>query len=134
MIIIPSQKFIYLRVPRTGSTSISHFLTENVCKYFHDSFYTQIGYKKILPENTKTVKMDVYSNLDDVTSNYEILRGRLRWRHGVENNNFIEAKKILTHQGISHEAHSFEHLDHSIDIHGVRVAQNFIKQKIATSL
>jgi len=42
--------------------------------------------------------------------------------------NFIEAKKLLTAEKISHEAHSFPHLDHSIDIHGVRVAQNFIKK------
>ncbi|OFW80614.1 MAG: hypothetical protein A2887_00445 [Alphaproteobacteria bacterium RIFCSPLOWO2_01_FULL_40_26] len=44
--------------------------------------------------------------------------------------NFLEAKKILESQKISHEAHSFPHLDHSIDIHGVRVAQNFIKKQI----
>ena len=44
---------------------------------------------------------------------------------------FIEAKKIFEDQNIVHEAHSFEHLDHSIDIHGVRVAQNFIKKTIA---
>ncbi len=41
---------------------------------------------------------------------------------------FIEAKKLLTAEKISHEAHSFPNLDHSIDIHGVRVAQNFIKK------
>jgi phospholipase/carboxylesterase len=45
--------------------------------------------------------------------------------------NFIEAKEILSAQEISHEAHSFPDLDHTIDIHGIRVAQNFIKTKIA---
>lgn len=44
--------------------------------------------------------------------------------------NFLEAKKILEMQKISHEAHSFRHLDHSIDIHGIRAAQNFIKKQI----
>ncbi len=45
--------------------------------------------------------------------------------------NFLEAKKMLESKKISHESHSFPHLDHSIDIHGVRVAQNFIKKIIA---
>lgn len=43
---------------------------------------------------------------------------------------FLEAKKILSAQNISHEAHSFPNLDHTIDIHGVRVAQNFIKKQL----
>jgi len=44
---------------------------------------------------------------------------------------FLEAKKTLESQKISHEAHSFPHLDHSIDIHGVRVAQGFIRKIIS---
>ncbi|NBV06913.1 MAG: phospholipase [Proteobacteria bacterium] len=43
---------------------------------------------------------------------------------------FIEAKKILTEKDISHEAHSFQELDHTIDIQGIRVALNFIKKQI----
>lgn len=43
---------------------------------------------------------------------------------------FIEAKKILTEQDIVHEAHSFPHLDHSIDLNGVRAAQNFVKKQL----
>lgn len=42
--------------------------------------------------------------------------------------NFLEAKKILEEKEISHEAHPVPHLDHSIDIHGIRVAQHFIKK------
>ncbi len=45
--------------------------------------------------------------------------------------NFIEAKKILTASEIQHESHSFPHLDHTIDIHGIRVAQAFIKKIIS---
>lgn len=44
---------------------------------------------------------------------------------------FIEAKQILSEKGINHEAHSFANLDHTIDIHGVRVAQNFIKKLLS---
>lgn len=44
--------------------------------------------------------------------------------------NFLAAKEILTAQNIIHEAHAFENLDHTIDIHGIRVAQNFIKKQI----
>lgn len=43
---------------------------------------------------------------------------------------FIEAKDVLTKKGIDHEAHAFPNLDHTIDIHGVRVAQNFIKKQL----
>lgn len=43
--------------------------------------------------------------------------------------NFLEAKKIFDEQKIPHEAHAVEHLDHSIDIHGVRAAQAFIKKQ-----
>ena len=45
--------------------------------------------------------------------------------------NFIEAKKILTSQDIPFESHAVPHLDHSIDIHGVRVAQAFLKKRIS---
>lgn len=56
--------------------------------------------------------------------------------HGEEDSvvpfeNFIEAKKILTEQNIFHESHPVPHLDHSINIHGIRMAQNFIKKKIS---
>jgi len=44
---------------------------------------------------------------------------------------FLEAKKILEEQKFSLEAHSIPHLDHSINIHGIRTAQNFIKKIIA---
>ncbi len=43
---------------------------------------------------------------------------------------FIEAKNIFSEKGINHEAHAFPNLDHTIDIHGVRVALNFIKKQI----
>lgn len=42
--------------------------------------------------------------------------------------NFLEAKKILGEQKIPFEAHGIPHLDHSIDIHGIRAAQAFIKK------
>ena len=45
--------------------------------------------------------------------------------------NFTEAKQILTEKDFSIEAHSFPNLDHSIDIHGIRTAQRFIKNIIA---
>lgn len=43
---------------------------------------------------------------------------------------FIEAKNILTEQEVVHESHSFANLDHTIDIHGIGVAQAFIKKQI----
>lgn len=45
--------------------------------------------------------------------------------------NFLEAKKLLEEQKISYESHAVPHLDHSIDIHGIRMAQAFIKKQIA---
>lgn len=55
--------------------------------------------------------------------------------HGEEDSvlpfeNFIEAKNLLTEKEISHESHPIPHLDHSIDIHGIRLAQHFIKKII----
>ncbi len=44
--------------------------------------------------------------------------------------NFIEAEKILKSQNFNFESHAVDHLDHSIDIHGVKSAQNFIKKLI----
>lgn len=44
---------------------------------------------------------------------------------------FLEAKKLLEEQSISFESHAIPHLDHSIDIHGIRMAQNFIKKQIS---
>lgn len=45
--------------------------------------------------------------------------------------NFLEAKKILTEKEIPFEAHEIAHLDHSIDIHGIRAAQAFVKKLIS---
>ena len=45
--------------------------------------------------------------------------------------NFLEAKKLLEQENIPFESHAIPHLDHSIDIHGIRMAQNFIKKQIA---
>ena len=45
--------------------------------------------------------------------------------------NFLEAKKLLETQNIPLESHAIPHLDHSIDIHGIRMAQNFIKKQIS---
>ncbi len=44
--------------------------------------------------------------------------------------NFLEAKKILEQQKISFESHSMPDLDHSIDLRGIKAAQNFIKKLI----
>ncbi|MBU6338440.1 MAG: phospholipase [Rickettsiales bacterium] len=43
--------------------------------------------------------------------------------------NFLEAQELLNEKGINFESHSIPHLDHSIDIHGVKAAQNFIKKQ-----
>ncbi len=45
--------------------------------------------------------------------------------------NFLEAKKLLDEQNVSYESHAVPNLDHSIDIHGIRMAQAFIKKQIA---
>jgi phospholipase/carboxylesterase len=45
--------------------------------------------------------------------------------------NFLEAQKILEEQKISFESHPVPHLDHSIDIHGIRMAQAFIKKVVS---
>jgi phospholipase/carboxylesterase len=44
--------------------------------------------------------------------------------------NFLEAKKLLDEQNVSYESHAVPNLDHSIDIHGIRMAQAFIKKQI----
>jgi len=44
--------------------------------------------------------------------------------------NFLDAEKIMTEQKIPFESHAIQHLDHSIDIHGIRAAKNFIKKII----
>ncbi len=43
---------------------------------------------------------------------------------------FNEAKEILAQKEILHEAHAFSNLDHTIDIHGIRAALNFVKKQI----
>lgn len=42
--------------------------------------------------------------------------------------NFYEAQKILKQHQVPFEAHAIDHLDHTIDIRGVRIAQNFVKK------
>jgi phospholipase/carboxylesterase len=56
--------------------------------------------------------------------------------HGVADdvvpiNNFFEGQELLKMQNINFEAHSFENLQHTIDIHGIRAAQNFVKKTLA---
>lgn len=42
--------------------------------------------------------------------------------------NFLDAKKGLETNNVDFESHELSNLDHSIDIRGVRAAQNFIKR------
>ena len=42
--------------------------------------------------------------------------------------NFQEAQIILNQHGVPFEPHAIEHLDHTIDIRAIRIAQNFIKK------
>lgn len=42
--------------------------------------------------------------------------------------NFEAGQEILSAEKIEHEAHSLDNLDHSIDLRGVEIAQNFIKK------
>ncbi len=44
--------------------------------------------------------------------------------------NFLEAKKILEAQKIPFISEAIPDLDHSIDIHGIRTAQAFVKKLI----
>ena len=44
--------------------------------------------------------------------------------------NFLEAQKILEKVQIPFESHAVPHLDHSIDLHGIRAAMNFVKKLI----
>jgi len=53
--------------------------------------------------------------------------------HGTDDSvlpfsNFQEAQIILNQHGVPFEPHAIEHLDHTIDIRAVRIAQNFIKK------
>ena len=53
--------------------------------------------------------------------------------HGTDDSvlpfsNFQEAQIILSQHGVPFEPNAIEHLDHTIDIRGVRIAQNFIKK------
>lgn len=45
--------------------------------------------------------------------------------------NLAEAELMLKENNISFEAHPIPNLDHSIDIHAIRLAQNFIKKRIS---
>lgn len=66
MLYIPSKNLLYLRVPRTASTSTSHFLYENVALKFDDSIYTPIYYKNILLPSKKTLNLDVHVNAEEL--------------------------------------------------------------------
>ncbi len=41
--------------------------------------------------------------------------------------NFLEAEKLLQENEIPFESHAVEHLDHTIDIHGIRAGMHFVK-------
>lgn len=45
---------------------------------------------------------------------------------------FIEAKEKLHELGVPFEAHELEHLDHSIDMRGVKAGMNFVKKIVQT--
>ena len=44
--------------------------------------------------------------------------------------NFLEAEKLLKQQQIPFDSHAVEHLDHSINVSGIKAAQGFIKKII----
>ncbi len=44
--------------------------------------------------------------------------------------NFLEAQKILKENNFTFESHPIAHLDHSIDLHGVRLARSFLENSL----
>jgi hypothetical protein len=62
MIIIPSKKFIFLRVPKTASTSLSHFFSDHLHR-FSDARATSIFLKDIYKGN---LNIDVHSTLGNI--------------------------------------------------------------------
>lgn len=55
MIVIPNKKFIFVRTPKTASTSISHFLLENI-GYMDDIIHTPVYYSNYFGPNPLDVK------------------------------------------------------------------------------
>ena len=72
MIVSNSRKFIYLRVPRTGSTSLSNFLIEHL-EFCRDSdFHAPVPYNGITGLNFSAAE-SAHANLDDILG-YGILK------------------------------------------------------------
>jgi hypothetical protein len=65
MIVSNSGKFIYLRVPRTGSTSLSNFLIENLPLSKDADFHTPVPYNRIAGLNFSAAE-HVHATLDDI--------------------------------------------------------------------
>ncbi len=65
MIVSNSRKLIYLRVPRTGSTSLSNFLVEQLAFDPDRDVHTPVPYRQI-PGLNATAEMDVHATLDDI--------------------------------------------------------------------
>ena len=67
MIIIPCKKFVFLRVPRTASTSLSHFIGQNV-SHFEDMKHTPVYYADYYTD--KSISLgdvnSVHDNLDQI--------------------------------------------------------------------
>ncbi len=63
MIVCKSRRFIFLRVPRTASTSLSHHIINNV-KMGKDDFYTRFGKIPEYNISDKNFARDEHPNLD----------------------------------------------------------------------
>jgi hypothetical protein len=78
MIIIPSKKFIYLRVPKTGSTSVSQYLNEKFINIedltgtpiYHTGFKRSgmIDKKELVHASTKEIVRDGIVSSSDISS------------------------------------------------------------------
>jgi hypothetical protein len=65
MIVSNSRKFIYLRVPRTASTSLANFLVANIAFDSAQDYHTPIPYNRVAGLNISDAQQ-VHANLDDI--------------------------------------------------------------------
>lgn len=109
MIVSNSRKFVYLRVPRTGSTSLANFLIEHVDFCRETDFHTPVPYNRVAGLNMSAANR-VHATLEDIVG-YGILR------HPIEDYAIFGIVRDPVDRFISSAWHACKH-------HGIQARDN----------
>jgi phospholipase/carboxylesterase len=128
------QEFINAQLKRLDLTPKNLFLvgfSQGAMMAMYQGFITKESFAGIVAYSGKLILPEMIGQTSLSEPDICLVHGRSD--SVVPFENFLLSEEIMKKQGLNFESHSFEGLDHSIDIRGIRVAMEYVKKKLQSS-